>query len=220
MLQKLSFLIVIAMLFTACGASAPMESPDNVAAETVSQYGHTASDTSQESAVPEAMETPLETVVDCSPEYFTFDSRTNTVTNDEGLTLLYEHQTAPTFTSGDPERRAWVEEILEDIDQVYRSDSANLDAYARDFLSMNSTDDFYSYSNYQELGVARHDERVVSLIVLSSLYSGGTHPISVQVAYNLDIENRRILREFAGFCYRRGGLRNAVSVQKCQGFAG
>jgi hypothetical protein len=42
--------------------------------------------------------------------------------------------------------------------------------------------------------VARHDSRVVSLLALNSLYSGGTHPNSVQVAYNLDIGNRRILR--------------------------
>ena len=195
MLQKLSFLVVIAILLTACGASAPMEA-DIAAAETVSQYSGTTA--GAEYGIPEAAEAAGETVGEapgaaCAAEYFVFDTYSNTVTDDEGLTLMIENQTAATFYSGDPERSAWVDGILADIDQAYHADSANLDAYARDFVSMNGTEYFYSYSNYQQLGVARHDERVVSLIALSSLYSGGSHPNSVQVAYNLDIENQTIL---------------------------
>jgi hypothetical protein len=72
-------------------------------------------------------------------------------------------------------------------------DSENLHTYADEFVAEWGTDGFYSYSNYQQLGVARHDEAVVSLISLSSLYSGGSHPNSVQTAYNLDIENQRLL---------------------------
>ena len=188
MLRKLSFLLIIATLLTGCGASAPMEADNNTKMESASQYSDTTG------VMEAAPETIAEAPAECASEYFVFSSRSNTVTNDDGLTILIENQTAPTFTSGDPERSAWVEDILATIDRDYRTDSDNLNAYAREFVSMNGTDHFYSYSNYQQLGIARHDERVVSLIALSSLYSGGSHPNSVQVAYNLDIENRRILR--------------------------
>ena len=196
MLQKLSFLLIAAILLTGCGA--PAMEADNARPETstiwtdaagvaaASEIPHTAPAESAAQTVPE-------TSAVCAAEYFTFTAQNSTVTDDSGLTLLIENKTVPTFTSGDAERSAWVNEVLERIDRDYCTDSTNLDAYAREFISLNGTEHFYSFSNYQQLGVARHDSRVVSLIALSSLYSGGTHPNSVQVAYNLDIENRRIL---------------------------
>ena len=199
MLRKLSFLLITAILLAGCGASAPMEA-DNHAGSTESA---SLADTTAAAetgwlggadGIEAAPETIAEVPSECASEYFIFDTRSNTVTDDGGVTILIENQTVPTFTSGDPERSAWVADILAQIDRDYSTDSANLDAYAREFISLNGTEHFYSHSNYQQLGIARHDDRVASLIALSSLYSGGTHPNSVQVAYNLDIENRRILR--------------------------
>ena len=196
MLRKLSFLIITAMILTGCGAAAPDEAPNAIAADSAAVCETPSeSETFPAGAVPEEPpETNPETPEQCTAEYFRFGYRTDTVTSDDGLTILYEHQAAPGFTSADPERSAWVGEILDSIDRYYRADSTNLLSYAQEFLSMNGSEDFYSYSNYQQMGVARHDEHVVSLIALNSLYSGGTHPNSAQTAYNLDIENRRILR--------------------------
>lgn len=196
MLQKLSFLLIAAILLAGCGASAPMEADTKAETEAMIQYAESSgefgrTDTSPTEAAPESIE---DSVAECTAEYFTFTAQNSTVTDDDGLTIMLENQTIPTFTSADPERSAWVEELLARIDRDYRTDSTNLDTYAREYLSMYGSDTFYSFSNYQQMGIARHDETVVSLIVLSSLYSGGTHPNSVQVAYNLDIENRRILR--------------------------
>ena len=212
MLQKLSFLLITAILLTACGA-APADDAEYTQPAAASE--HTETDTKSDdwlgrtdsvpaevatapaAEVPETAEGAPETAPEapevCAAEYFTFTARSSTVTDDDGLSILIENQTVPAFTSGDPDRSEWVNEVLDRIDRDYRTDSTNLDAYAREYISMNGTENFYSFSNYQQLGVARHDSRVVSLIALSSLYSGGTHPNSVQVAYNLDIENRRIL---------------------------
>jgi hypothetical protein len=196
MLQKLSFLLITAILLAGCGA--PAMEADNAWPET-STICTDAAGVAAASEIPDtapaesAAQTVPETSAVCAAEYFTFTAQNSTVTDDSGLTLLIENKTVPTFTSGDAERSAWVNEVLERIDRDYCTDSTNLDAYAREFISLNGTEHFYSFSNYQQLGVARHDSRVVSLIALSSLYSGGTHPNSVQVAYNLDIENRRIL---------------------------
>lgn len=196
MLQKLSFLLIAAILLAGCGASAPMEADTKAETEAVIQYAENSgefgrTDASPAEAAPESIE---DSVAECTAEYFTFTAQNSTVTDDDGLTIMLENQTIPTFTSSDPERSTWVGEILARIDRDYRTDSTNLDTYAREYLSMYGSDTFYSFSNYQQMGIARHDETVVSLIVLSSLYSGGTHPNSVQVAYNLDIGNRRILR--------------------------
>lgn len=197
MLRKLSFLIIAAIILTACGASAPEEAQNGATAETVACCsGLIAQDTAKaetDSATYTPEEAP-ESPALCTAEYFIFDSVTNTITDDNGLTLLYENQATPSFTSADPERSEWISEILGSIDRYYHADSTNLQSYAREFISMNGTEGFYSYSNYQQLGIARHDECVVSLIALNSLYSGGTHPNSAQIAYNLDIGNRRILR--------------------------
>lgn len=192
MLRKLIFLLIAAILLTGCGASAP-EEPQ--IADTAPAGGIETTAAVETEAAQETAETiaDAETVTARTPEYFVFTKRTNTVTDDDGVTLLIENQSIPAFTSADEDRSAWVNEILSGIGKYYASDSENLLTYAREFVQENGTEYFYSHSNYQQLGVARHDSAVVSLLSLSSLYSGGSHPISVQTAYNLDIENRRVL---------------------------
>ena len=198
MLRKLILLAISAIFLCGCGASAPSDAK----LETEALYGADAAGAekipmqiAQDSAVMPVTE-PAEMAEqdETGPEYFYFTKYSNTVADDEGRTLLYENRCMPSFTSPDPERAEWVGDVLDRIGSAYAVDSANLRIYAEEYLADNSDEFFYSYSNYQQLGVARHDERVVSLISLSSIHSGGSHPNSVQVAYNLDIENRRSLR--------------------------
>ena len=187
MLRKLSFVLIFAILLSACGASARSEDglEDAVvasAAETIAPAGVDDSETAEawEGESTEA-------------EYFRITQYSNAMENDDGVTLVYENYAQAEFVSQDPARTQWVSEILSGIRRDFQVDSENLHTYADEFVAEWGTDGFYSYSNYQQLGVARHDEAVVSLISLSSLYSGGSHPNSVQTAYNLDIENRRLL---------------------------
>lgn len=190
MRRMLIFLTILAIFLTACGAP-PMEPEraDNAGttqAPTAESPAETVAPTTGE---PEADE---ERAAE-APEYFLFTKRTNNITTDDGLTLLLESQAVPTFTSADPERSAWVNELLDGIERDYATNSENLRTYAEDFVELNGTEYFYSHSNYQQLAVCRHDSAVVSLICLSSLYAGGSHPNSVQTTYNLDIANRRLL---------------------------
>ena len=192
MLRKLILLTISAILLGGCGASAPTEAHDATMLARAEGAVEQQAQLTEPAEVPMDSETAEDTV--STAEYFLFSSTTNTVSDEEGLTLLYENQCIPAFTSTDSGRAAWVSELLEDISQDFVSDSRNLLEYAQEYVAQNGTDAFYSYSNYQQIGAARHDEKVVSLIRLSSLYSGGSHPISVQTAYNLDIANRRVLR--------------------------
>lgn len=194
MLRKLIVLAMTAIFIGGCGVSASVqETPNRIQTALFRTDG----------AVQEPQKaTPGDPVTEAAhpedsisaAEYFVFSTTTNTVSDAEGLTLLYENQCVPTFTSGDSGRAEWVTGILEGIARDFLADSKNLYDYALEFIEANGTDYFYSHSNYQQIGAARHDEKVVSLISLSSLYSGGSHPNSVQTAYNLDIDNRRILR--------------------------
>ena len=195
MFKKLIFLIVMAIFLTACGRSSDpamdtkLDSSMNLtygSAETVQEHDPGAG---PQPEVPESTEPTA-----CDVEYFLFTTTTNSVTDEDGLLLMYENQSRPSFSSLDPERSEWVAEILNGIDRDYAANSRNLSAYAREFIAQNGTEYFYSYSNYQQLGIARHDDKVVSLLSLSSLYAGGTHPNSVQTAWNLDLAGRRILR--------------------------
>ena len=188
MLRKLIFVLIAAIFLGGCSAAAPA---DTVVEQTSLCQGFDQEMIPEETNILHRAE-PLETA--SAAEYFLFTTTSNTFSDDEGVTLLYENQCIPTFTSPDAGRMAWVTEILDGIARDFLVDSQNLHEYAREFIEMHGTEYFYSYSNYQQIGAARHDETVVSLISLSSLYSGGSHPNSVQTAYNLDIANRRILR--------------------------
>lgn len=194
MLRKLIFLTIIAIFLTGCGSSAPVNEASLADTSPALALGRAPVPESAEYGHSEPQETTAAAKLANTPEYFVFTKHTNTVTNDEGVTLLYENQSVPTFTSADEDRSAWVGEVLSGIDRDYTSNSSNLYDYAAEFVEHNDAEHFYSYSNYQTLGVARHDSTVVSLLSLSSLYSGGSHPNSVQTAYNLDIENQRLLR--------------------------
>lgn len=196
MLRKLSFILILAILLSACGASAPEENaavelPGTATCTMDTAEGEPAESERSEVEIPESAAAAMP---ESDAEYFYFTKYTNTVTDDDDQALLYENRCMPTFISGDPQRSEWVSGILGNIERDFNTDSTNLYDYARDYVQDNGTEFFYSYSNYQQLGIARHDEAVVSLIALSSLYSGGSHPNSVQVAYNLDIANQRVLK--------------------------
>lgn len=200
MLKKLILLVITVIFLAGCGASEPRDESSAVTgSETVADTMHETTapiqtdptDTAEPAETAEPTEPAAASGV--QPEYFVFTADSNTVTADDGTAILYENQTSAQFVSADDARSAWVYSILDQINERFETNSANLLTYAEEYLLENGTDLFYSYSNYQQLGTARHDEAVVSLIEVSSLYSGGSHPNSVQIAYNLDITNQRLL---------------------------
>ena len=188
MLRKLSFILIFAILMTACGASAPMEDGREETAPVSAALETTAFAADMVPAEPAEGESPY-----TRTEYFRITKHSNAITGDDGVTLVYENYALAEFVSQDAARMEWVGGILGGIRRDYQVDSSNLYTYAGEFVAEWGTDGFYSYSNYQQLGVARHDDAVASLISLSSLYSGGSHPNSVQTAYNLDIDDQRLL---------------------------
>ena len=198
MLQKLILFVITAIFLTGCGASAPAETVASASAEgSILHRADQAEQVPMEAPAGSSLadtETAAAAETFGAAEYFLFTTASNTLTDDAGNTILYETYSVPSFVSGDEGRTEWVNGVLEDIARNFATDSRNLFDYAKEFLELNGTEGFYSHSNYQELGVARHDERVVSLLCLSSLYSGGVHPNSVQVAYNLDITGQRVLK--------------------------
>lgn len=212
MRKRLIFLMMLCLFLTGCGGAAPEASPEVATApgamlDAVEETDAPAqSVTEQETAAPAACETKDPTE-DCETvpaagetapsasgtNYFVFTRANSVTTGDDGTELLYEYSCDTAFTSWDQETEAWVDGILEQIQKEYTSNSSNLLQFAQEHLDEIGEEYFYGFSNYQEVGASRHDTRIVSLIVLSSVYSGGAHPNSVQTAWNLDMEQKQLL---------------------------
>lgn len=126
-------------------------------------------------------------------QYFTFNRESRSESNDEGITLLTENRCEVSLHSGDSNNQEWIKDILGDNQAFYDTNSRNLVRYAEDVISQYGSDEFYTYSNYQDRGIVRHDSRVVSLLTISHVHSGGAHPSTVQTAMNLDLEQKKML---------------------------
>ena len=108
MLRKLSFVLIFAILLSACGASAPVENGredrETVASEVTAPAGVADLETAEawEGESTEA-------------EYFRITQYSNAMQNDDGVTLVYENYAQAEFVSQDPARTPWVSEILSGI---------------------------------------------------------------------------------------------------------
>lgn len=216
MRNRLIFLLILCLILTGCGGSAAPESKEEnaFAADTATLQGQEENgigntEAPAEVAEPEASvsstddagliggEDAAATVtedVTGGSNYFSFTRGNSVTTGADGTELLYEYSCDTAFASWDRETQDWVDSVLEQIHTDYASNSRNLLQYAQEHLAEVGKEYFYSFSNYQEVAVGRHDTQVVSLMVLSSVYSGGSHPNSVQTAWNLDLTQKKILR--------------------------
>jgi len=198
MKNKLFFLFCCsALLFSGCGgSSAPMEPEtygmvdsttlqvaDSVEAKEFSVYSTTADETQ--------VETEANVVVD-GMNYFTFHTDSKIYQNEQGQDLLWETFTDPDFYSPDTQLFDWVNQVLDGICRQERQLGQDLLDYAEEEQGQ-AGDSFYSFSHYFTMGVGRHDTKVASVLSLSSMYSGGAHPSTVQTAVNLDMKELRIL---------------------------
>jgi len=98
------------------------------------------------------------------------------------------------FVSSDAQLNVWINDFLADKNREDLHQSSVLYGYAQSSLNKLGDDQFYAYSHYVTKGIARHDDRIASLLSLSSIYSGGVYPNSIQTASNFDLANRVILK--------------------------
>lgn len=209
--KKWIFLMFVMLLLCGCGASAD-DAPEamavngsateakEIAPKNFSQ--NSIADTVPAAAeAPEAYaetraEAPMEDMGEAAEysqqQYFTFDVMTNSIADEQGTELLFELYCDASFHADNPKLEEWVNSVLDQIHQQYLTNSNNLIEYAKEDQGRLGKE-FYSYSNYLVLGVARHDNAVASLLSLSSVYSGGAYPNSTQTAYNMDILGERLL---------------------------
>ena len=195
MRNRLAFLLLLSVLLSGCGSAAPMETMPGAVDDGYQDYLYQSPSNQSQSLATEA---PGDVSISESDEtnlgsYFTFTRGNSARYADDGTTLLYEYTCDTQYISEDLEQEQWVDSILAEISLEYNANSENLLVYAQNCLEQGSGNAFYGFSNYQDIGVVRHDSKVTSLVVLSSIYSGGTHPNSLQTAWNLDMENRMLL---------------------------
>lgn len=127
-------------------------------------------------------------------QYFSFRRESRNQENSDGICLLTENRCYARFFVEDSGLQTWVDGILAENRKAYDTNSQNLLRYAEEVIAEYGSESFYTYSNYQDQGIARHDSRVVSLLAVSHLHSGGAHPNTVQTAMNLDLQEQKILK--------------------------
>lgn len=214
MQEKLTLLILVAALLTGCSAG-DSELISNSSADYILQFD-------EKSTVAEAYPDEIEdTLSDIGVMEYTisedgnlgnsfsksrmmdeaavdhntlqFFPKTNTISADDGTALLYESYYEVEFSAQDPKLDAWVDSELDEIEQSYHFESSDLLKKAQEHYN-DSKETFYTYSNYLNMGVARHDDRIMSMLAVNSVYSGGAHPITLQTSYNLDLKSKKCLK--------------------------
>ncbi len=116
---------------------------------------------------------------------FSLRSQEQRILNENGLELVYTKQSIA--ESRFPDANGIVSDVLREISLDFEANSQYLEEAARTYVAECNPQGFYAYSNYQTMDVPRHDSSIVSLVCTSSVYSGGAHPSTVQMAYNLDL---------------------------------
>lgn len=205
--KKRIFLLFAALLLAGCGRSATPAHYDNSpiaecstctyeatdeTEDSVATLREAAGDVSLESEDAAPLE-PKERKVASVGNYFLLSWDCIITSDSKGRELMYEYTCEPTFYSTDDQRQQWVDSILDSIHRDYTSNSTNLLQDAKLALEQWGAEGFYSYANYQEIGIGRQDASVMSLMVRSSVYSGGAHPGTIQTAWNLDLEQQKVL---------------------------
>lgn len=200
--------IVVAIIFAAlcflcsCGAASDMSSdyedaailPPTQSAATSAAEGETSAAFGQ-TALPESTYPDEYEVEDINHglHYFTFAQNSTDYKNDDELTLLVETLTQTEFYADDQNLMEWVYTILDNIHADNVAYSQSLLNYASGDLEAVGEGQFYSFSHHVSMDVGRHDDDIISLLELSTVYSGGSTPSSVRTSYNLDLDQMRVL---------------------------
>lgn len=124
--------------------------------------------------------------------YFSFTEKASTCRDETGEPILMESLSRASFYSQCEIQTQWVNGILSDLEKSDDQYSEQLLEYAKQD-QRETGEDFYCHSHYVKRGVARHDESVISLLTLASVYSGGLQPSNIQMAYNLDMNRLRTM---------------------------
>lgn len=192
-----------ALLLAGCGSAAPdemrVESAEETTAATIvpESYGMVWGVTESKGHAYRDEDEPISAAEELkeitSIHYFSFPSNDLFHEDSSGTLLLQEHRIEPVFYCEDRELSAWINGILQQIHYKDATHASQLLEYAGNELAALGKDHFYPYSYHVSMGVGRHDDRVISLLSLSTSYSGGVHPNSVQTAHNLDIRRMKVL---------------------------
>ena len=184
------------LLFSGCGGSS------EAADEQVLEYGVVSSaegnepaEVTQYSVHSDGTAAKTETeaqVVEDGMNYFTFRTSTQMYQNENGQDLLRQVLTDPDFYSPDTGLYDWVNGVLDGISQSEHQIGQELLNYATQ-EQKSQGEDFYSFSHYLTMGIGRHDNHIASVLMLSSMYSGGPYPSTVQTAKNLDLKALSVL---------------------------
>lgn len=124
--------------------------------------------------------------------YFTFSRNSVTHTDAAGEPLLLESLTQTSFYSECSIQTKWVNDLLTDL----QASDVDYGTQLLEYAAQNQKDAgeaFYCNSHYVSRGIARHDGNIISLLSLTTVYSGGSNSYTTQTAFNLDMNQLKTL---------------------------
>lgn len=131
--------------------------------------------------------------------YVTFSQYADSFEAADGSSLFIYSCYKPWFMTGYDSTDLWLASAVDEAERQMQ-DSVNFMVelaqtdYQKQMASGEEVgSDFYSYSYYSNVNIQRMDSRLLSVLELSSTYSGEAHPNYSQTAYNMDIRNQEQL---------------------------
>ena len=205
-----ALLLIIILLSCACGASkdAAVEIADSF------EMAMDGNSYSMERSVGE--ESPIEedcsevavstysdviesrTVVEASEKlvYVTFSQRSDDILDENGGKVFIYQCYEPTVVTEDDNINVWIASVVSNAAQITANEIAWVEEQALNDLQSREDEwpSFYTHSYYSYVTTERLDNHVISALQVNSVYSGGAHPNNAQIAYNLDIQNQKVLK--------------------------
>lgn len=138
------------------------------------------------------------TVVEASEKlvYVTFSQRSDDILDENGGKVFIYQCYEPAIVAEDDKVNAWLASVVNNAAQITANEIACVEEQALNDLQSREEDgpSFYTHSYYSNVTTERLDNHVISALQVNSVYSGGAHPNNAQIAYNLDIQNQKVLK--------------------------
>lgn len=209
-MKKLCALLAATVLLSGCGTAArnlntggaPAEesaAPEAALYQSRDLSGTEAgAETQSERSLPEATAQAAEALPQGPLVYTRFPGKVEQVCSPDGTVVFEGNYSTAVITTQSLETNHDLSACVEALEEQMVRESSGLpeaaqSLYAYRLEQEDSAAAFYPYSSYISARTERQDSQVLSVVLVSRVYRGGSHPNSQQAALNFDLQTRKQL---------------------------
>lgn len=185
-IQLLMSAMLMAVLFTACGGQSQTTEQTTGAGSDVTTQQEQQSEDTTEATSEETQTASGNLAIDVSYQYYESENEDGYFWGSYELPKVLGEQYATLSEA--------VAKWAADYETSYLEQAANYEAEAQQYAEEGDDSEFYGYSFSSTIKVARADERVASITVDESAYTGGVHGSAYLYGVNLDSQTGEIIK--------------------------